>query len=134
MTAQFTWEASAPCSGMDVSVFFPDPDNENGHVRPEQYDVALDVCDGCPFHAECRALWVETGRPTNGVWFATTPPMRKASRLGTQTKATHCRQPHCGRELTAQQRARRHLYCGPECARKARLSSQAHYDKRKRHA
>lgn len=54
-------EARAACRGLDVNVFFPDPEDAAGIA------AAKGVCGRCLARAECLE-WAQTTREPYGVW------------------------------------------------------------------
>lgn len=67
--ARESWWEQAACSGIDVDVFYPLP---NDSVTTKQ---ALQVCGRCPIRAECLQYAVRN-RETYGIWGGTTERQR----------------------------------------------------------
>ena len=64
------WYMRGACRGLELAVFYPDPDNEADSAR------ALEVCSGCAVRETCldHAL---TSRETTGIWGGTTERERR---------------------------------------------------------
>jgi len=64
------WYLDGACRGLQLAVFYPDPDNEADVAR------ALEVCAGCAVRDACldQAL---TRRETTGIWGGTTERERR---------------------------------------------------------
>lgn len=73
------WTSRAACSGVSTAVMFPTITmGRNSRQRLEQASRdAKALCQRCPVIDECKALWVEIGRPTDGVWFGKTAQERR---------------------------------------------------------
>ena len=74
----------APCHG-HPDVMFPASTAGRTNWRP-----ALALCAQCPYHAECRDVWLtlDDDMRRSGVWFGTTPTMRDSDRAARRAAAS----------------------------------------------
>ena len=74
-TAQWDWQCSAACRGLDEAVFFS-PDGERGARRKQREDQAKQVCARCPVRQTCLRYALAAEEPY-GVWGGLTAPERR---------------------------------------------------------
>lgn len=79
-----SWWEQAACSGIDVDVFYPLP---NDAVTTKQ---ALQVCGRCPIRVECLQYAIRN-RETYGIWGGTTERQRSPVLRGHPTTSRRLR-------------------------------------------
>ena len=67
----YDWRQLAACKGADVSIFFPDTE--------EEADAAKAVCAACPVRDECLEFALAT-RQDDGIWGGLTETERRRLR------------------------------------------------------
>ena len=126
--ASADWRTRAACKGVDINVFFPPEDEEEGGYS----DVAIDLCKRCPVRDECLLNALSGADGTNklsfGYWGGTTPEERMAMIEALPQPPRPCE--ICGADMP-EGRSVTAIYCSAACKRRARQvraqARRAHY-------
>lgn len=65
-----SWNSVAACRGLDIAIFFPDPEADHEAAR------AKSVCSACAVQGTCLELALDR-REKNGVWGGCTERERR---------------------------------------------------------